>query len=680
MFSTSSSARHSPLTNSLPPVSSSPTLRSLIKVKAQAVEGEEGERYVEEAVHFYQRAIQLLPDEVNAQYNLGALLYNYESRLEPDPQAGMRHLARAQEIFLDIYMRERAKQQAKEEAEGKTVVKECALQLVHDWTGQEGVSIEYIGWNTSTSTSTRGYPRRYGSFAPRMIEKSATGAPHDAREGKEQDAREGKEQDAKALLRNRGVLLAPSSNSHHQTMLYDRCEEVETGTGSCLFRAVFTSPGGNSTGSEQCTDGGSSTCGTTGTGLIRISGPAGLIHDNCRIFVPSQGGFVPSGGLDFQLHEERTLYVDHAASAAQMSAGSFYHFMVEVLARVAFLLPLLQDRSLRLVLPAVCEGRAFVTGALNALGVPPEQWLFLPEGYTLAVRPGGRLHYVDWRRDGAQNLETTERVGTQLEGEAFAAAAMAAAVSRPGLQFSPPQMALQLVSRLLRTSLAESAESAERAERRQRQQQQQEEDTNRAAKLRVRIVLVSRSRKESGKENNGRSVINEQEVLMEIRALVEETNAIADSKGYELELRVFTGEQATLHESFRAFGGEIFDDEDAKGEVLVVVLGVHGAGLTNMLLAPPPATPLSTDSALDRIDVARTRTAVVEFMLPHPDARDYMHLSAALGFEYWGIPDLPRNSMFLDVMLDPARVRTVVAAAADSLVSNWREGVVAAQS
>ena len=65
----------------------------------------------------------------------------------------------------------------------------------------------------------------------------------------------------------------------------------------------------------------------------------------------------------------------------------------------------------------------------------------------------------------------------------------------------------------------------------------------------------------------------------------------------------------------------------------------------------------------------RARTAVVEIMLPHPDARDYMHLAAALGFEYWALPDLPRNAMFLDVALDPGRVRAAVATAASYLAA-----------
>jgi hypothetical protein len=619
-------------------------LAMVMKVKAQALGGEEGERYVEDAVDCYLRAIKLVPNEVNAPYNLGALLYNYESRIEPDPRAGARQLTRAQSLFVKIYTQERGKEQTgASRVEGTAVGglaggnSSCELQLLHDWTEQKGVQIEYITLNTSVSTSTTsGYPHMYGALQPRMIE-----GPREARE----------------LLRSRSVLLAPSSDLRHQTMLYERCEEATGGSASCLFHVVFASPkktDGATADADQCAeDSNNDSCSCAGaidTGPIRISGMASLIHDSCRIFVPSQGGFVPIGGLDLRLNQERVIYVQQAASAVQMSAGSFYHFMVEVLSRVVFLLPTLHaDRSLKLVLPGACEGRTFVTDALVALGVPSEQWLFLPGGYTLAVLPGGELHYVDWRR-------STMPMGLQydgpFEGDVFAAAAATAAASRPGLQFSPPQMALQRVSNLLRTSLASSA-----------QQLVREDEGMERTKVRVRVVLVSRSRRESGKGNNGRSVLNEEELLVGLRALVEETN----SKGadYDLELRVFTGERATLDQSFGAFGGEDYGGE-TYGEVLMVVLGVHGAGLTNMLLAPPPSIPRSANSA-----VPRTRTAVVELMLPHPDARDYMHLAAALGFEYWGLPDLPRNAMFLDVTVDSARVCTAVAAAAASLVEGW---------
>jgi capsular polysaccharide biosynthesis protein len=150
---------------------------------------------------------------------------------------------------------------------------------------------------------------------------------------------------------------------------------------------------------------------------------------------------------------------------------------------------------------------------------------------------------------------------------------------RPGLELAAPRAALRRVREVMAPLAAEASLVEGSCDRHV-------------------IVWISRNKDRlSGKDS--RSVLNEDEVLGAIKAFVKQRD------GWELE--VFYGDALDLDETVALFSRA------------TVVMGVHGAGLVNMVYS-------------------REGTHVVEVALATPRHRDYMHMSVALGHRYWMLP------------------------------------------
>lgn len=142
---------------------------------------------------------------------------------------------------------------------------------------------------------------------------------------------------------------------------------------------------------------------------------------------------------------------------------------------------------------------------------------------------------------------------------------------RPGLEMTPARTALNRA----RQALAWSSIDPDSIRRRS-------------------LVFISRNSDHlSG--SRSRAITNEAYVLHHLHQAVEPL---------ELEMEVFHGDQHDLRSTIEMF-------RRAK-----IVIGVHGAGLANILYCAPG-------------------TAVLEIALSTPRHRDYMHASASLGHSYW---------------------------------------------
>jgi capsular polysaccharide biosynthesis protein len=136
------------------------------------------------------------------------------------------------------------------------------------------------------------------------------------------------------------------------------------------------------------------------------------------------------------------------------------------------------------------------------------------------------------------------------------------------------------------------------------------------------VLLISRAGDQLSGERS-RILLNEDELVLSLRA-------VAADHGLRFD-------------RFRA-SEETFEQTVAKFAAAKVIIGVHGAGLSNMLFSP--------------VDCA-----VVELAMATPRHRDYMHLSQALDLNYWVGDVFVGNSLEKPVTANVSRVSATVAMA-----------------
>ena len=159
--------------------------------------------------------------------------------------------------------------------------------------------------------------------------------------------------------------------------------------------------------------------------------------------------------------------------------------------------------------------------------------------------------------------------------------------TKPDTETKPPASLLRIVRRVMNSKISSSTLPSSR------------------------VIYISR-----GSAAN-RQIINEQRLI----------DAVNSSLPPKFELHIFTG-PFHLNRTIELFSRA------------TLVIGIHGAGLTNMIFMPPGSM-------------------VLELALPEPCFRDYLHLAAALGHDYHYVI-LPMNVYANAVVVDVNEVKTAV--------------------
>jgi hypothetical protein len=399
---------------------------------------------------------------------------------------------------------------------------------------------------------------------------------------------------------------------------------------------------------------------------VAVAGKAGIIHSygyvgdhdggTCcsgssdrrggeRIYVPSNGPLVPLWLYEKKPWDCPVVYIQRAASVVQMSASTFYHWVSESMVRLAFLLPLLHKE------------RTNALGGNRPSNKPPLV-LLVPEYYKVwrlaaeslsimglewAVReyPQEEKAAAKAAQEAADAVAAGKLLVYPYDGSHVVAAAeltfanWAVTDARPGQEFLPPRLGLQIVRSIVHSSvftagLSEAtiatdyhsgrrvlemiaqANGGESGGIKQRTHASGEADVGTTSD--ELLVYISRTKTTAAR----RSIRNEAEVL---GALEEAwSGSILHSKDFDLNngaggqrrVLVFDGTNVTLREQVDLFGRAS------------VVFGTHGSALAN-------------------IAFCSGGTSIVEVALPSPNLRMFMHTAAALSLSYWMLPATPAN-------------------------------------
>ena len=272
-------------------------------------------------------------------------------------------------------------------------------------------------------------------------------------------------------------------------------------------------------------------------------------------------------------------YFDRAATPTQRWTGNYFHWLTEVCSRLVGLLEsdaLKGDEQLPLIVPDFAyrsdERPRFIAESLELLlglsrsDVPnASNVVYMAEGRPVYQHPpSGGFRYC------FKNLLTLD--WAPAEGD-----------RRPGLDPNPPRALLYRVrERLLAGAFNRRHEAAN--------------ESWGASSSPKRVVYVSRAGVSS------RTIVNE---VALVRALNQTFRASASAPA-GMEFVVFGPNDDSSYDLRKTI--DIFSGA-------AVVVGVHGAGLTNMLFMPPGSR-------------------VLELALPEPCFRDYMHLAAAMNHVY----------------------------------------------
>eukprot|EP00937_MAST-01D_sp_MAST-1D-sp2_P005320 g5320.t1 len=320
------------------------------------------------------------------------------------------------------------------------------------------------------------------------------------------------------------------------------------------------------------------------SGPVWVGGRAGIIHDERRVFVPSHGelmpltGFRPAGSV--AARGLRVLRRRRLASIMQMSCHNYYHLVAECLGRLVLLLRhvLHTEPALPVLVPVAAPGSAGmgrlardVFGLLGLRGTrgggggggDKRRELLYYEDDTL-VEVTEELVYVDWQ----------VRTG-----------------SPAGLELTPPRAGPRLLRALVLQARLRERERERRGQRGQRGPAGGEAGET--------VVFVSRN----GDGKLRRALLNEPAVIAAARRA---------GRAVGRPLVVFYGTNSTLRGTVDLFGRA------------AAIVGVHGAGLVNMVFA-------------------RSGTPVVEIVSLHPSHRMFMHMAYALGLPYWVVTRVPPN-------------------------------------
>eukprot|EP00927_Polykrikos_kofoidii_P055988 TRINITY_DN50166_c0_g1_i1.p1 TRINITY_DN50166_c0_g1~~TRINITY_DN50166_c0_g1_i1.p1 ORF type:complete len:674 (-),score=65.48 TRINITY_DN50166_c0_g1_i1:141-2162(-) len=301
---------------------------------------------------------------------------------------------------------------------------------------------------------------------------------------------------------------------------------------------------------------------------VALTGDSGVIIDHfCRVFLLSDDFHVPlhlNLGSDV-VSQSNVPTIKKATSTITLLASTFYHFFCIALPRVAVLRDaLFEDPRIKIIVPTCPDNTlgamvqcAFAAPLLAQLGLASER-------------------LVPYTMDQITAFAHGTNAGIRFKVDRLLVADWKLPLSGSNSE-SPTAdtrnvAARQALLELHRQLIAD--EDKTRANRRKRRT----------------IVFIAR--------RTSRRIIHEQQLLKTLKDGV--------SKGWRV--KTFAEDKALSVDKVR----KLFSEAS-------VIVGVHGAGLSNILYCQP-------------------QTVVIELTLPQPHAMYYSHLAAAINLSYWSLP------------------------------------------
>eukprot|EP00808_Paulinella_micropora_P019218 g10815.t1 len=367
-------------------------------------------------------------------------------------------------------------------------------------------------------------------------------------------------------------------------------------------------------------------------GDVYISGQAGVLMENCRLYEISPDHMQDLPGPSDHWHFKRSLQVDEpVASVLSHKLGNYYHWLLEATPKLIWLREhLLKERpEIGILIPTKKEH--VMEEVLTLLEIPEEHFIPYPDQTHLRVRFTQDFYRVEW--------------------EAPAQDTMGTLVNDVWSGVYPPREAVLLVRRTLMDKLSlsfatptrkadhtacdpEQADSESCPEQGAIEAQQAEEThkgdeaENSWARFQRSVLFVKR---EAGK--NVRSITNEAEVIEALRValsrLPNNQNGNIDTNASQAgQAGVFKDASATLagpgpgtYELLLHSGKETFAEQAKLFSRAKVIVASHGAGLANLVFAHPAAH------------------VVLLPMFPDTD-RTFLHLCAALDLQLTIVEDV----------------------------------------
>jgi hypothetical protein len=411
---------------------------------------------------------------------------------------------------------------------------------------------------------------------------------------------------------------------------------------------------------------------------VFVGGDSGVVHGECSIFETGQAHYSsvhPLAHFNPPYAPEHTKRVAAVASCCQVSPANYFHFLTEVLARLVLIKLLVLPASAPVVAQlrsgsssgggaaggggaiqvlAPAAGAHWTKQVLKLLQLPVDDVVWFQAGHTAVSAT--ELFSVDWHHPHSPPPQAPpppqQHDWRQL-------------VRRPGQEFNTPPAALAAVQQAtagwVRAQAPAGGGSGAGSGG---------GSSDDGGPL---VLFVSRGDATPPR----RHLSNDAEVLRAVEGAVRSKvrsaaafaprhhasadpaapapTAKAPAGGAEpphelpaLRARAFAGRAVTLAQSARAF---------ARARVVV---GVHGAGLSNIVFCRPGAR-------------------VLELALPEPQFRHFMHLAAALGLPYRAVLHLPPSSFHARaVHAPPLAVARAVRAALNELYGSAPNAVPSA--
>jgi tetratricopeptide (TPR) repeat protein len=360
-------------------------------------------------------------------------------------------------------------------------------------------------------------------------------------------------------------------------------------------------------------------------------GPSGVVvsSDACKVFLASQGAWVPLWRLQ-PPSEGSVRRFGTVFSVLQMSGGNYYHWTCEILTRLVLLQGTFRKTpGAWLLVPGFQWSLKFILQSLQAFGLLRND---VPHGdISHNDLLSSRIVLQDdrWAPDTPGAAQSPPKPWVAADALYLADWRSYEHDDRPGREFHPPRMGLQLVrwtswlsigllpgmrpveyhssNVSIEITIPPALPMVSLAAPKNYVQLQK------LPRLSLNVVYVSRNR-----EHSNRALLNEAGVIELLTVLVqdynanctttERQNASAAAAGLpRLQLWIFKGESTSMADTVAMF---------AKA---AIVVGVHGAGLSNVAFCKPGA-------------------ALLEVSMPSPHLRMYMHVAAALDLRYWVLP------------------------------------------
>ena len=342
-----------------------------------------------------------------------------------------------------------------------------------------------------------------------------------------------------------------------------------------------------------------------------MAGRSGLLYRNCTAFVGSHGVLHKvRGETRLHLHAkggDTRLIREPVVSVVQGHLNNYYHFVAEGLVKLVLLLEafttLRQPPSLADPMVLLLPQHKLMTEIVDALGINSKRVQLYEAGPSL------RWHFttlttVDWAYppDVRQPGTSADAINAAAATEELAGRAMYA----PSAAFFPPRSGLRLLSMRLLKAYAVQLPSVPPSNA---------QVPVGGAAVRRQAVYVTR--------NGTRSQMR----------MVEGSHRLVDVLRTELgagAVTVFEGHRLPFREQMAVF------------QRAQLIVGAHGAGLTNAIFASPASsgTPAAT---------------LVELPLRNAPTYAYFgHIAAAVGLDYWVLPGMNSSYTGSVVVTDEA--------------------------